>query len=78
MSATTTRFLSDLDKVLARGSAGGAEAFADRQVWALAEGGDRSKLQQVTRVGLTPDGAIVVLFRSPMSHGGLILPSSIR
>jgi hypothetical protein len=78
VTATSTTFLEDIAEVVKRGSAGGAEAFADQPVWALPMDGDRAALRPVERVGLTPNGQIVVLFRTPVLRSSLILPSSIR
>lgn len=77
MSATSTTFLGDLAAVIERGRAGGSERFAEAPVFVLEEGTERSGLFPVQRVGLTPEGAIVVLFRRTTRHG-FLLPAGIR
>lgn len=77
MTATTTSFLADITAVVERGTAGGAEAFADRPVFAMPLSGAHGALEPVQRVGLTPLGQVVILFgtdeRSALPPG-LILP----
>lgn len=76
MSLSSTTFLGDIMAVVERGSASDS-SFAHRPAFVLEEGSERSGLFPVERVGLTPEGAIVVLYRRTTRHG-FILPSGIR
>lgn len=72
-------FLEDVSASVKRGEVINGVRFPDMPVYALEEGAGSAGLLPVTRVGLAPNGNLVVLFRQgALIRPRLILPGDIR